>query len=532
MVGLVMALNLASCASSGTLGGGPEDKRPPKLVGDKSSVPYLLHCTDRKFTFTFDEFVEVKDAIKQVLVSPPLVYIPKIKARGKVVEFAFNEKEVLKENTTYIIQFGEAIRDFRASNALQNFKYVFSTGGIIDSLVVKGKVIDETKGEGVDGISVLLFDDLRDSAIVQKKPFYFTKTNKKGEFTLENLRQDTFRLVAIKDENGNLQFDELTEAIGFDSKWVTWADSTTEVRQLVLSKSEVEPRFAGYKQRGYGSLGIKWHTDPKLKPEARLEPSPEHFESWMKGDSLILHYHYLSPPDSMELLTGGKTIKMAVPDTAVHAKGLKYQLEFGSQGIVPGDTLWIDWERPPLDIDENLIRLADSSETLRFTMVKKDAKKTGIFANMKPNHMYDLTLLPGAVRDYSGISHDTISQRFKTYAPEKLSKLTIDIQGLDSTKQYLVYLTKGNKILKSEKIQQQIRLILFFDKLKSDTYSLQLAEDINGNGRIDGANYWEQRLAEKVQSFPLEKLRESWTLETVIDIRQKPAATQNTPGLK
>ena len=66
---------------------------------------------------------------------------------------------------------------------------------------------------------------------------------------------------------------------------------------------------------------------------------------------------------------------MAVPDTANHAKDLKYQLEFGSQGIVPGDTLWIDWERPPLDIDENLIRLADSSETLRFTMVKKDAKK-------------------------------------------------------------------------------------------------------------------------------------------------------------
>ena len=104
------------------------------------------------------------------------------------------------------------------------------------------------KGEGVDGISVLLFDDLRDSAIVQKKPFILQKPIRRRVY-LENLRQDTFRLVAIKDENGNLQFDELTEPIGFDSKWITWADSTTEVRQLLLSKSEVEPRFAGFKQR-------------------------------------------------------------------------------------------------------------------------------------------------------------------------------------------------------------------------------------------------------------------------------------------
>lgn len=527
-----MALTLVSCASSGTLGGGPVDKKPPQLIKEKSSPLFPLYNTERRFVFTFDEFVEVKDPIKQVLVSPPLLYIPKIKARGKVVEFAFNEKEVLRENTTYIIQFGESIRDFRASNPLKNFKYVFSTGGVIDSLVVKGKVIDEVKGEGVDGISVLLFDDLRDSAIVQKKPFYFTKTSNKGEFLLENLRKDTFRLIAIKDENGNLQYDELTESIAFDSQWIEWKDSITENRRLILSKPEVKPKFAGYKQKGYGLLGIKWHTDPKEKPEVSLDPPPQVLSRWLKGDSLIVHYYYTNPPDSMTLIAGEKTIRLAVPDTSLHARNLNYQLELGSQGIVPGDTLWIEWERPIQKIDESLITLADSSGILMFTVVKAEPKKTGIFALMKPNHFYDLTLLPSAVKDYAGIGNDTLTQRFKTYATEKLSKLSVDIKGLDSTKQYLVKLLKGNKILKSDKIQHKSHQIIFFDRLKADSYSVQIALDENKNGQIDGASYWLQRPAEKVQIYELEKLRESWTLETTVDFQQKPAPVQNTPGLR
>ena len=120
--------------------------------------------------------------------------------------------------------------------------------------------------------------------------------------------------------------------------------------------------------------------------------------------------------------------KMAVPDTANHAKDLKYQLEFGSQGIVPATPSGSIGGRDPLDIDENLIRLADSKWNTSVYDGKEGCQKNWYFCQHEAqSHVWSYPVA-GAVRDYSGISHDTISQRFKTYAPEKLSKLTIDIQ--------------------------------------------------------------------------------------------------------
>lgn len=532
LASILLILTSYSCASSGELQGGPKDTEAPKLVVEKSSPNFALRNTQRSFVFTFDEFVEVKDVIKQVLVSPPLVYIPRIKARGKEVTFEFNEKEALKENTTYIIQFGEAIRDFTEQNKVQNFKHVFSTGDVIDSLQLKGRVTDETKGEGVAGISVLLYDDLLDSAIIRRKPFYFTRTDASGNFELSNLRNDTFRLVAIKDENNNLQFDELNELIGFDNRFVSWGDTIVEKRDLVLFKTEVEPLYSGYKHKARGLLGIKWHTEPKTAPVVKLEPEPAEMASWLKGDSLVVYYHYTTPMDSFWLDTGKKRVRLAMPDTTDIPRSLTVQTEFGSVGIVPGDTLWFDWERPIAAIDERLISLGDSSTILKFNIVKAYPKKTGIFAPMLPKQAYNLTILPGAFKDVYGNTHDTLSQSIKTFATEKLSQLKLEVVGLDSTKQYLVSLLKANKILNTTIIRNASHQILSFDRLKSDTYSVQIIEDTNANGKLDAASYWEQKPAEKMKQYTLEKLRESWTLETKVDYREAPQPAPNNPGIR
>lgn len=532
LIFLVLSMGMVSCASSGSLGGGPKDTRAPEVIPAQSSVPFALNNRERSFIFTFDEFVEVRDALKQVLVSPPLTYIPAVKARGKQVRFTFNEKEILRENTTYIIQFGEAIRDFTEGNKVLNFKHVFSTGPSIDSLKVSGKITDESKGEPVAGISVLLYDDLRDSAIVESKPFYFTRTDAAGKFLLENIKKDTFRLVAIKDENSNLQYDELSELIAFDDKFISWPDSSTEMRDMVLYKPEISPKYSGYKHKAYGLLGIKWHTEPKEMPVIKLKPTPSSFYTWLKGDSMMVHYHYADVPDSLEIITSEKTIKTAVPDTSDHPATLIGQKLFSPQGTVPGDTLWIEWERPVNNIDTSRIVLTDTSGRVAFKVISVQPKKTGIFALMQARQKYEINLYPGAVRDFYGNTHDTIYQGFATYDTEKLSRLKVKVTGLDSNYQYVITLMKGSKEVTTILVKGKSTALMDVVGLKADTYGIRVIEDLNENGRADGASYWQKRPGEKVALYTMDKLRESWTMETEVDTTKPPATPQNTPGIR
>ena len=183
-----------ACASSGSLGGGPKDKTPPMVIAENSSQNFQTNFASRSFELTFDEFVVLKDPIKQIVVSPPLTYIPIVKARGKKITFSFNEKEIIKDSTTYTVNFGEAIQDLHENNKLDNFRFVFSSGDIIDSLSVKGKVFDVLTGKPLPNITVMLYDKLDDSSFVKEKPFYFARTNKEGDYSIENIKKDTFRV--------------------------------------------------------------------------------------------------------------------------------------------------------------------------------------------------------------------------------------------------------------------------------------------------------------------------------------------------
>jgi len=230
---------IAGCASTGSPTGGPRDVTPPILDTLLSSPNKQLNFRPKELTFYFNEFVEVKDPIKQVLVSPPLLYIPQVKHRGKKVTFAFDEKEVLRENVTYTINFGEAIVDFHEGNKIDNFTYVFATGNTLDSLNLKGKILNALTNEPETDMVVFLYDDARDSIVRKEKPFYFAKPDKTGMYEFTNIKSDTFRLFAIKDENLNFLYDLETEKIAFyDSLIVLREDFDKE---LILTASLPKP---------------------------------------------------------------------------------------------------------------------------------------------------------------------------------------------------------------------------------------------------------------------------------------------------
>lgn len=209
-----LALLLAACASIGTPDGGPYDEEPPVLV---KAAPALnaTGVTTAKISLEFDENVKLENAFEKVVVSPPQMQLPVIKNSGKKVTVELLDS--LKPNTTYSIDFGDAIVDNNEGNPYENFAYVFSTGEQVDTLAVSGTVLNAADLEPIKGVAVGLHSVLDDSAFA-KLPFErVSRTDSRGRFTIKGIAPGKYRVYALSDANQNFLFDQKSEAVGYIS---------------------------------------------------------------------------------------------------------------------------------------------------------------------------------------------------------------------------------------------------------------------------------------------------------------------------
>ena len=156
----LLALALVSCARQGAPTGGPKDTTPPSVDTLYSTRNYSTRFRPSKIELRFDEWVTLSDAANQIVVSPPLAKRPEVVLRGKTVTLTFDPSEQLRDSATYTINFGTAVKDLHEGNPVKDLRFVFSTGDLIDSLRVSGKVVDALTGDPVENISVMLYDCL------------------------------------------------------------------------------------------------------------------------------------------------------------------------------------------------------------------------------------------------------------------------------------------------------------------------------------------------------------------------------------
>ena len=279
-----------SCASTGSPSGGPRDTKPPIMDTVRSSQNRLVNFKPRLLEYYFDEFIEVRDPIKEVLVSPPLTYIPQVTHRGKKVTFAFDEKEVLRDDATYTINFGEAVVDFHEGNKLVNFNYVFATGASLDSMSLKGKILDALTSEPENEMVIFLYDNLTDSIVSKEKPFYFARPDKSGNFEFQNVKTDTFRLIAIKDENLNYRYDLATEKIAFYDSLIILQDSFNKVITLNASLPVPLLKILSSDSKSYGKINILYNTAPLTTPFYSLSATDIIHGAETVGDSVNIYY--------------------------------------------------------------------------------------------------------------------------------------------------------------------------------------------------------------------------------------------------
>ncbi len=212
-----------SCAQQGSPSGGPKDEDPP-LVLESDPPNYSTRFEAKKIQITFDEFIVLDNVNQQLVVSPPMEEKPEVRLKGKSLFIEFTEE--LKDSTTYTLNFGSAIKDLHEGNKLLNFEYVFSTGNVLDSLSIRGTLKyawDHTVPK--DPITIMLYEELRDSVPLTEIPLYVGRSDDSGVFSINNLKADTFKIFALKDGNYNLLFDLPSEEIAFlDSALIVNAD--------------------------------------------------------------------------------------------------------------------------------------------------------------------------------------------------------------------------------------------------------------------------------------------------------------------
>ena len=207
-----MLLLLAACASMGTPDGGPYDETPPVFLASTPAAN-SSNANEQEIVLEFDEIIKLQNAYEKIVVSPPQIQQPEIKANGRRITVELFD--TLKAATTYTIDFNDAIVDNNEGNPLEAFSFVFSTGDRVDTLGISGTVLNAEDLEPIKGILVGVHSDLSDSAVT-KKPFdRISRTDSRGRFHMRGLAPGKYRVYALADANGNYIFDQKSERIAY-----------------------------------------------------------------------------------------------------------------------------------------------------------------------------------------------------------------------------------------------------------------------------------------------------------------------------
>lgn len=201
------------CAKPGIITGGPKDLDPPKMVGSNPEI-FAKNFKGKKVIIDFDEYLQLKNISQQFNVSPPFKKKPLIWLKNKSIVLQYTD--TLKDSTTYTLSFGNGIADNNEGNILPNFEFAFSTGNYIDSMCVRGRILDAfTLKPDKESLLAILYSDLSDSAPYKKIPIYTGRTDKDGYYSINNIKPGTYKLYALKDNNFNYKYDPSSEAFAF-----------------------------------------------------------------------------------------------------------------------------------------------------------------------------------------------------------------------------------------------------------------------------------------------------------------------------
>lgn len=520
VLALLISLTSIRCANMQTPTGGPKDSIPPVILNE---LPANLtrNFRQKEIVLTFDEYIKLNNQHKEFSISPDLDKQPEYRVKKK--DLIITLPDSLEENTTYTINFGKGLVDYNESNPIVNYNYVFSTGPELDSLSIAGSVQNAyTKTfdpkQDLD-VRVLLIPTKQDSIFGKRKANIFTSVDSTGNFTFKNLREDTYRIYALKEENNDRIYNQPNELIGFLTDSIVL---TQNIQGLKIEYSKGKPKEFRV-------------IDRKIEKDSRVlvtfnqpidSPSIQFLHPQNIADDKV-HLEYSATKDSLKFFfekVDFDSLKFelrdrnTILDTVIIRRGKndKYERELKPQLNISNKVekvnhIKITANFPILSIDKDKITLLEDSTSRRNFQLQKDSALTNVYHlryNWRPKRNYELTIQENALSSIFNDKNKELKAAFTLDETENFGDIKFIINGLDSNINYIVELTNENK----DKIidQKIIRNTgeLRYIKFPGGKYILRMIKDINGNGRWDGADVFNRIHAEPI-----------WYLEKPITIR-------------
>ncbi|MDR0294717.1 MAG: Ig-like domain-containing protein [Prevotellaceae bacterium] len=554
--------------------GGPKDTIPPVLLATMPEF-YAVNQSPSKVILRFNEYVQVKDAARNVVVSPPSLQRPEIRLRGKTVQVVFDD--TLKTNATYTIDFGASISDLNEGNLFPPFCFVFSTGATIDSMMLTGKVLDAYTKEPVPVATVALYEDKSDTAIYKTLPVAITRTDNWGYFTLQNIKPIPYKMVAFVDKNNNLKYDAGNEILAFLDSTVLPVTVISDYKTLLTAidpKDTVQLLARPYEWELYTStekVGKQFLKDQELtgkrqitlvfgQPHAIVDSliikdinasdiTMEHSRFsdtliyWITAASLPdtlsaqITYHRTDSLDLLSPLTAPLRLQLKKEDKPDTKKDkdkepeepklvptINYSGEtIMKQGVLfKFPTLLTQNDLSKIQLWEKDIKDKDIQTPEPFTLTADTVylRQYRLQAKWQTGTSYELLLLPEAFMDIYGLVNDSITKAIITENPDKYSSMKFVMTGVDSAQIIVQLLSeKKDRILREEIITADGTVEM--DYLRAGKYTLRLIRDDNRNGIWDPAIYLEGRQPELAEFYTLPDGKEVIELPDNTDITQQ-----------
>lgn len=236
-IAIICLLIFGRCAQQVAPTGGKKDSIPPTLL-ESNPANKTLNFKGKKIELFFDEYVVVDNINQKLIITPEADNPYSYKQNGMSVSLSFKNQFV--DSTTYTLSFGDAIRDFAEKNPAKNLKLVFSTGSTLDSGRVYGKLRDVKTNKPIFDALVGLYNVSDTLNVAKQKPYYFSRTDSSGVFSIENIQTRNYKLIAIDDKNRNMLYNAKDERIGFLSKTiVAGTDSASYNLDMFLSDNTI-----------------------------------------------------------------------------------------------------------------------------------------------------------------------------------------------------------------------------------------------------------------------------------------------------
>lgn len=545
---LLLAFLLQSCARVGSPIGGDKDTLAPKFLYSnidttRINVPRDIH----ELRLDFDEYVNLKDASKNLIISPPIKKIKKIIPSSIANKYVLIQwEDTLQANTTYNFNFGNSIVDNNESNPLRYFNFAFSTGNKLDDTYISGEVKDGfsfKKPSSSENKFVVGLYKVSDSINYREKPYYISKVDDDGYYELNYLSHGKYKILAWEDDNGNSMFDSGKEKIAFQKDDVT-LDKSISGLNLKLFPSRKAVKNTELKEVPGGIL-IPFEGHPKevaikLGEENPLKDYKVTHRSY--SDSVNIWFDAVAEnigqtaTANLKFTYDADTIKNR-KISVFYKMNTKNKMEIknpNSNVLVPKSDFsftsnyWVDKIQP-----EKWILKEDSTINKEFTakISESDPYKVLVTSDFTPGKKYQLTVPSKTISSFYDKTKDPVRFDFEIGKIDAYGDLEFTLTNAPTTK-YWLQLLNANEDVKYQKYTSGN--VVKFDYLEPNEYVVRILVDDNENHNWDGADFINGVEAEGVYVYyspviirPLWNSKESWDLKDtrVLDVKK----LQNKP---